>query len=204
MSRFAAIGVWASLTLIVIAPIAIAALSPLLQWRDTIYIVAGFGGVAALSLMLLQPLLAMGVLPGLSLTHGRRIHRWTGGALVTCIGVHVIGLWITSPPDVIDALLFASATPFSIWGVIAMWSIVLSAFLVVYRRKLRLRAATWRIGHRIFATITVSGTVAHAMMIEGTMGTLSKTALCLLLIIATAFAVLSQLGRLIKTHYEST
>ena len=42
----------------------VAAGSEYLQYRSTVYIVAGFAGVVALSLMLMQPLLAAGVFPG--------------------------------------------------------------------------------------------------------------------------------------------
>ena len=41
--------------------------------------------------------------------------------------VHVAGLWLTSPPDVIDVLLFRSPTPFSAWGAIAMWAVFAAA-----------------------------------------------------------------------------
>jgi hypothetical protein len=48
--------------------------------------------------------------------------------LVVAVVVHVGGLWITSPPDMIDALLLTSPTPFSAFGVIAMWAIFAVAF----------------------------------------------------------------------------
>jgi len=99
--------------------------------------------------------------------------------------IHVGGLWITSPPDVIDALLFASPTPFSGWGVIAMWAILAAALLVALRRRMRLRPRTWRMGHSFLAVVTVVGTVVHAMLIEGTMETVSKAALCALVLVAT-------------------
>ena len=69
--------------------------------------------------------------------------------------IHVGGLWITSPPDVIDALLFASPTPFSAWGVIAMWAIFVAALLAAFRRRLRLRPRTWRIAHSSAAAVVV-------------------------------------------------
>ena len=104
---------WAGLSAAVAIPFGIAATSPLLAWRDPIYIAACFAGVAAMALLLAQPLLAGGYLPGLHGRRGRRVHRWTGIALVAAIAVHVGGLWLTSPPDVKDALLFVSPTPFS-------------------------------------------------------------------------------------------
>jgi predicted ferric reductase len=175
--------IWAALAVALAVPIAAAALSPLLAWRDPVYIAAGFAGVIGLGLMLVQPLLIGGHLPGLSAHRGRRVHRWIGGALVLAVAIHVLGPWITSPPDVIDALLFVSPTPFSAWGVIAMWAIIAVALLVALRRRLRPR--TWRLGHRSLAAVIVVGTVVHALLIEGTMETMSKAALCALALAAT-------------------
>src|ERR1043165_5196197 len=115
--------IWAALAAAIGVPIAAAASSPLLTWRGPVYIIAGFAGILALGLMLVQPLLAGGYLPGLEAFRGRRAHRFTGAALVAAIAIHVGGLWITSPPDMIDALLFPSPTPFSPFGVVAMWAI---------------------------------------------------------------------------------
>ena len=99
--------------------------------------------------------------------------------------VHVAGLWITSPPDMIDALLFSSPTPFSPFGVIAMWAIFAVAIIAALRRRLGLRARTWRIVHVPLAIVIVVGGVVHAMLIEGTMETVSKAALCALVLGAT-------------------
>ncbi len=175
--------IWAALAIVVCVPIAAAAASPLLAWRDPIYIAAGFAGVVALGLMLVQPLLIGGYLPGPSAHRARRVHRWIGGAVVMAVVIHVGGLWITSPPDMIDALLFASPTPFSAWGVIAMWAIFAVAALAALRRRLGLR--TWRIAHLSLAVVIVLGTAIHAMLIEGTMETMSKAALCALVLAAT-------------------
>jgi predicted ferric reductase len=175
--------IWAALVAAVGVPIAATAASPQLAWRDWIYILAGFAGIIALSLMLVQPLLIAGYLPGLSAYRGRRVHRWVGGALVVAVMVHVGGLWITSPPDMIDALLFASPTPFSPFGVVAMWAIFAVALLAAVRRRLRLR--TWRIAHVSLAVVIVVGSVVHAMLIEGTMETMSRAALCALVVAAT-------------------
>jgi predicted ferric reductase len=155
----------------------------LLAWRDPLYIAGGFAGVVALALMLVQPLLMGGHLPGLPALRGRRAHRWIGGLLVVAVVIHVGGLWITSPPDVIDALLFTSPTPFAAWGVIAMWAIFAVAFLAALRRRLRPR--TWRIAHTLLAVVIVVGSVVHAILIEGTMETVSKAALCVLVLAAT-------------------
>ena len=133
MARMALI--WVALAAVVGVPIAAAALSPLLAWRGPVYMLAGFAGIIALGLVLVQPLLIGGYLPGLSAYRGRRAHHWIGGALVAAVVIHVGGLWITSPPDMIDALLFSSPTPFSPWGVIAMWAIFAVAILAALRRR---------------------------------------------------------------------
>ena len=182
--------IWAALTAAVCVPIAAAAASPLLAWRGPVYILAGFAGILALGLVLVQPLLIGGYLPGLSAYRGRRAHHWIGGALVVAVVVHVAGLWITSPPDMIDALLFSSPTPFSPFGVIAMWAIFAVALLAALRRRLRPR--TWRIAHMLLAIVIVVGSVVHGILIEGTMETVSKAALCVL-VLAAAIKVMAGL-----------
>jgi predicted ferric reductase len=187
--------VWIALATAVCVPIVLAATSPQLAWRGPVYILAGFSGIVALGLMLVQPLLIAGYLPGLSAFRGRRVHHWIGGALVAAIVIHVAGLWITSPPDMIDALLYVSPTPFSPWGVTAMWAIFAVALLAIFRRRLRLR--TWRIAHMLLAIVIVAGSVVHAILIEGTMETVSKMALCVL-VLAAAIKVLANLLARIK------
>jgi hypothetical protein len=177
--------IWAALAAAICVPIAAAAASPLLAWRGPVYILAGFAGILALGLMLVQPLLAGGYLPRLSAWRGRRAHRWIGGALVAAVVVHVGGLWITSPPDMVDALLFSSPTPFSPFGVIAMWAIFAVALLAALRRRLGLRLRTWRIAHMSLAVVIVAASVVHGMLVEGTMETVSKAALCALVLAAT-------------------
>ena len=177
--------IWAALAAAICVPIAAAAMSPLLEWRGPVYILAGFAGMIALGLVLVQPLLIGGYLPGLSAYRGRRTHHWIGGALVVAVVIHVAGLWITSPPDMIDALTFSSPTPFSPWGVTAMWAIFAVAIIAALRRRLGLRARTWRIVHMPLAIVIVAGSVVHAMLIEGTMETISKAALCALVLAAT-------------------
>ena len=185
--RGRAILAWAVLGLAICVPIIAAAASPLLEWRGPVYIAAGFAGIAGLALMLAQPLLVGGYLPGLPRTRGRRVHRVVGGGVLAAVLLHVAGLWITSPPDVIDALLFTSATAFSAWGVIAMWAVIASGLLAVMRRRIRPR--TWRIVHTGLALVIVAGTVVHALLIDGTMETVSKVALCVLVVLATARVV---------------
>lgn len=183
--------IWAAVILAVTVPLAAAAVSPQLAWRHAIYIAAGFAGIVALGLMLVQPLLVGGYLPGAEGYQGRRAHRWIGPLLVVAVVAHVGGLWITSPADVIDALLFESPTPFSNWGVIAMWAVIAVALLAVFRRRLRLSPRTWRIAHMCLAVLIVLGSVVHALLIEGTMETVSKAALCVLVLVATARVIAS-------------
>lgn len=186
MGRARMIAIWAALAAALVVPIAAAAVSPLLAWREPVYIAAGFAGVIAMSLLLMQPLLAGGYLPGLAGLRGRRVHRFVGGALVVSVVLHVAGLWITSPPDVVDALLFASPTPFSAWGVIAMWAVFAAALLAALRRRLRLSPQVWRLAHTGLAAVVVAGSIVHALLIEGTMETVSKAVLCAIVMLATA------------------
>ncbi len=182
MPGLRAVSVWLAVAAAIVVPLGIAAASPLLQWRQPVYVVAGFAGIVALGLLLIQPLLAGGYLPGLPVRRGRLVHRVVGAGLVLAVIVHVAGLWITSPPDVVDALTFTSPTPFSDWGVIAMWGVFAAALLAVLRDRLRPRA--WRIGHSAAVALVVVTSVVHAVLIEGTMGTVSKLVLCLLVVAA--------------------
>ncbi|WP_441238730.1 ferric reductase-like transmembrane domain-containing protein [Bradyrhizobium sp. 930_D9_N1_4] len=177
--------IWAALALAIGVPIAVAATSEQLAWRGPVYILAGFAGIVALGLVLVQPLLIGGYLPGFSAYRGRRAHHWIGAALALAIVIHVAGLWITSPPDMIDALTYTSPTPFSPFGVTAMWAIFIVALLAALRRRLGLRLRTWRIIHLPLAIVIVAGSVIHCLLIEGTMETISKAALCALVLAAT-------------------
>lgn len=181
---------WISLATAIIMPLAIAATSPLLAWREPIYIAAGLAGVIAMCLLLVQPLLVGGYLPGLRRLNGRRIHRWVGVGLLSAVVIHVGGLWITSPPDVVDALLFRSPTPFSHWGVVAMWAVFAAAVLASVRRTLSISLRAWRFAHASLAIVIVVASALHALQIEGTMGSTSKALLCALAIGATCWAVI--------------
>lgn len=189
-----AILIWVALVLAIGVPVAAAAASEQLAWRGPVYILAGFAGIVALGLVLVQPLLIGGYLPGLSAYRGRRAHHWIGGALVLAVVIHVAGLWFTSPPDMIDALTYSSPTPFSPFGVTAMWAIFIVAVLALLRRRLGLRLRTWRIIHIPLAIVIVAGSVVHCLLIEGTMETISKAALCVL-VLAAAAKVMSDLWR---------
>lgn len=85
----------------------------------------------------------------------------------------------------IDALTFSSPTPFSPFGVTAMWAIFIVALLAALRRRLGLRLRTWRLIHVPLAIVIVAGSVVHCLLIEGTMETISKAALCALVLAAT-------------------
>jgi hypothetical protein len=99
-------------------------------------------------------------------------------------------LWLTSPPDVVDALLLRSPTPFSAWGVVAMWAVFATALLATLRGRLQLRLMVWRLCHVALAGIIVVGSVVHAMLIDGTMEIVSKVALSALVIAAAAKVML--------------
>jgi hypothetical protein len=182
--------IWAALAAALIVPIAVAATSPLLAWREPIYIAAGLAGVIALALLLLQPLLAGGLLPGLSMRRGRGLHAWVGAGVVAAVIVHVAALWVTSPPDVIDALLFRSPTPFAPWGVVAMVAVFATALLATLRARLRLKL--WRLCHIGLAVVIVVGSVVHTLLIDGTMGQVSKLMLCALVLGAAAKLIIDQ------------
>ena len=189
MKRNTGAFVWITLIAVVLIPLIAAATSPLLEWRDPIYIVAGFSGVVAMALLLFQPLLAAAFLPGISAIQGKRFHRWVGLAVALSLTLHVIGLWITSPPDMIDALLFASPTPFSIWGVVAMWAVIGTIILALFRRQLRLRPPIWKLLHKTLAVIIVFGSVLHAVLIDGTMEFISKLLLCGAVVLAVVLSL---------------
>ena len=178
---------WAALAAVIAVPLGFAATSPLLAWREPIYIIAGFAGVVGLAFMLLQPLLASGLLPGLRGFAGRRVHRLMGPVLIAAVLVHLIGLWITSPPDVIDALTFTSPTPFAPWGVVALIAILAAAGVAIFRHRLRLRV--WRLAHTSLVSVAVVGTVVHAVLIQGTMEPISKAVLSLCALAALIVAL---------------
>ena len=184
-----AASVWAAVLAIVILPLILAATSPLLAWRHPIYIAAGFAGIAAMALLVLQPLLIAGRLPRLQGPYGRRAHRWVGAASVLAILIHVGGLWMTSPPDVVDALLLRSPTPFSLWGVIAMWAMFATALIATHRRNLR----HWRLAHGALAALIAVTTVVHVALIDGTMEPTSKIMLAVALLSTVGWGLMRML-----------
>jgi len=190
MDSFRASLVWTALLASLCIPVVVAAFSPLLQWRQPVYIIAGFAGIVGLAFLLIQPLFAAGLIPGIKRRHSRRFHKWLGLILVGSVVVHVVGLWITSPPDVIDVLLFRSPTPFSVWGAISMWCIFATAALGLWRRRLPLSPRTWQQVHVLLSTMVVAGTVVHAVLIDGAMGSVSKAVLCGFVILASVLAII--------------
>src|SRR5258707_5850792 len=103
--------IWALLAAAVFVPIAAAAASPLLEWRGPVYILAGFAGMVALGLMLVQPLLIGGYLPGLPAYRGPRAHHLIGGALVVAARVFARGPWRPQAPATNDRPRVCSPTP---------------------------------------------------------------------------------------------
>lgn len=188
-----AVLLWALVLCAIAVPIAAAALSPLHAYRQPVYIVGSFAGVIGLALLLVQPLLAAGILPGLAPLRARRLHRRAGAALVSAVLLHVAALWISSPPDTIDALLLRAPTPFSAFGVIAMWAALATAILALLRRRLPLRL--WHRAHFALVALIVASTVIHALLITGTMETMTKTLLCLAVLAATALALIRRRKR---------
>jgi len=185
MRQLSSLLIWILLLGIISTAFVKAASSPLLEWRETVYIIAGFAGVIAMVLLLLQPMLAGAYLPGILRSSSLHFHRWVGGCLLACVIIHVAGLWFTSPPDVIDALTFTSPTPFSIWGVAAMWCVFATTTIAVYRIKRGMKPKRWRVAHKSFALLIAGCSIAHAMLIDGTMEFWSKLVLCAAVAVST-------------------
>jgi predicted ferric reductase len=157
-----------------IAPVVIAAFSPYLESRSVPYIVGGFAGIVGLSLLFLQPLLPAGYLAGSKGPAGRRWHRWVGVAIVLAVALHVGGLYVTSPTTRLTPSCSSRRPPSRSTGVLAMWGVVATAILVLFRRRLGLRYSVWRLIHNGLAAIVVVATVIHSLQIEGAMEPGSK------------------------------
>ncbi|MEP2530446.1 ferric reductase-like transmembrane domain-containing protein [Shimia sp.] len=188
--------IWLALLGAMTMPIIIAAFSPYLAYRDPAYIIAGFAGIICLALFLIQPLFAAGYLPGLHPMGARRWHRGIGSAIFLCVVLHIGGLYITSPPDTLDALMLVAPTPFSVYGVLATLGLLLTALLLILRRKRTLRYPLWRMLHNVLALGIVGATIIHALQIQGTMGPISKWLLCGAVLVVTCATLLDQ--RLIR------
>lgn len=181
---------WMLLAACIAIPIGLAATSPLQASREALWIIGGMAGVVALALLLVQPMLAALFMPGLSVPVARRWHRWIGTSIVAAVVLHVGGLYLYSPDDVTDALLLVAPTPFALYGVIGLWSVVLTAVLVAIRSRSGMRYTTWRIAHNALSVVIVVSSIVHAIFIEGAMGLISKVILCILIFVATMIALL--------------
>ena len=170
-------------------PVALAATSPYLAYRNPAYIIGGFAGIVCLSLLLIQPVLAAGYLPGLPRVRARRWHRRVGAGIVSLVALHVAGLYVTSPPDTLDALLLVAPTAFSVYGVAAMWAVVLTAALAILRRRLGLSPLAWNTLHNALALVVVLATAIHAVQIEGAMEIVSKWTLSAAVVVVTGIAL---------------
>lgn len=181
--------IWGAFGLALLVPLLIAGQSPYLASRNLPYILAGFAGIIALLLFFVQPLLAANHLPGLHPRSARLWHRATGSLILIAVAVHIGGLYLTSPPDALDALLLVAPTPFSVYGAIAFYGLIVTALLVTLRQRLPLRFLHWSILHNTLALIIVISTVVHALLIEGTMGTLSKWLTCMAVLATTLWVL---------------
>ncbi|MEM9124009.1 MAG: ferric reductase, partial [Pseudomonadota bacterium] len=74
--------------------------------------------------------------------------------------------------------------------VVAMWAVFLAALLAAMRWRLKIKPWVWRLAHTALALVIVVGSVVHALLIEGTMGPVSKAVLCLFVALALAKVVL--------------
>jgi predicted ferric reductase len=187
---------WTLAFAIAFVPLGIAAASPLQASRDLMWVVGGMAGVAGLSLLFLQPFLMAGLSPSSPSPRARRWHRWVGLSIVLLVLLHVLGLYLTSPEDITDALLLVSPTPFAVYGVLGLVGVVLTACLAAIRKALPRR--TWQIAHSILAAVIVVGSIVHALMIEGVMGDTSKLVLCVFLALATIAAIIRTASRVRK------
>jgi hypothetical protein len=68
-----------------------------------------------------------------------------------------------------------------------MWAVFGAALLAIWRARLPLRV--WRWGHTALVTLAVVGTVVHALQILGTMETITKTLLAMLVCAALITAI---------------
>lgn len=181
---------WIVVAVIAIVPVVAAAASPLQRGRELLWVIGGMAGVVALSLLFVQPLLTATAPTLLPAARGLRWHRWSGIAIGLSVLLHVGALYAYSPEDVMDALLLVAPTPFSLYGVISLWCVVLTAALAAARRRLRLGHRRWRIAHSVLAVAIVSAGAVHAVLIEGAMEDVSKYAICLAALAATSLGAL--------------
>lgn len=70
-----------------------------------------------------------------------------------------------------------------------MWGVFLTATLAAVRKKFRIKPRHWRIAHKSLAAIVVACSIAHAVLIDGSMESVSKYALCVLVAVLTIMAI---------------
>jgi hypothetical protein len=181
--------VWVVVAIAICVPIAAAAASPLLAWRQPVYIIAGFAGIAAMALLLLQPLLgsrsaagtdALGARASSIAGSVRRSVRPRGASRRRALG---------DQPARCDrcAHVFVADTIFRMGRDRHVGAVWRCASLAGFRHRLRPRL--WRRVHTALALVIVAGSIVHALLIDGTMETVSKVALCALVLVATLKAV---------------
>ena len=69
-------------------------------------------------------------------------------------------------------------------------SVFAAALLALLRQ--RFHPSIWRLAHTALILVAVTGSIAHAMLIEGTMETVTKTLLCVLVLTATLHTVVKR------------
>lgn len=178
------------MSLLAATPIIAAAASPLQRGRELLWVIGGMAGVVAMSLLFVQPLLTAAAPHLLAARTGIRWHRAGGLAIVVLVALHIGALYVYSPDDITDALMLVAPTRFSLYGVIGMWCLILTAVLAATRRVLRLDYRLWRILHSVLAVAIVSASAIHAIQIEGAMEDYSKLAICLAALAATTVGAL--------------
>jgi predicted ferric reductase len=184
------IAAWIVVAAIATVPVVAAAASPLQKGREWLWVVGGMAGVVAMSLLFVQPLFTAAAPMLVGGRDGLRWHRLGGMAIVAMVALHVGALYAYSPDDITDALLLVAPTRFSLYGVISMWCLVLTAVLAATRRMMRLDYRLWRIFHSVLAVAVVASGAVHAIQIEGAMEDYSKLVICLAaLAAATAGAI---------------
>jgi predicted ferric reductase len=184
------IALWIIVAAIAAVPVIAAAASPLQKGRELLWVIGGMAGVVAMSLLFIQPLFKAAVPALLTPRHGIYWHRIGGIAIVAMVALHVGALYAYSPDDITDALLLVAPTRFSLYGVISMWCVVLTAILAATRRLLRLDYGLWRILHSVLAVAIVASGAIHAIQIEGAMEDYSKFAICIAALAVTTLGAL--------------
>jgi DMSO/TMAO reductase YedYZ heme-binding membrane subunit len=176
---------WLAVAIVAAGPVVLAAASPLQRGREALWILGGMAGVVAFGLVFVQPLLMVRSPRLLGPADALRWHRRVGIAIVAMVLLHVGALYAYSPDDVTDALLLVSPTPFSVYGVVGLVAVFITAALAAVRRRLGSGAVrAWRLFHSLLAVVIVGAGAVHAMLIEGAMEERSKLALCIAAVVA--------------------